>query len=87
MRNRIFWIVAIAVVATLGVVWLTQRFPGALDSRSGQVRLVANLGWLALLVSSLVISFRARPLRRSLVISLSHPVMHDADPSGPQAVI
>ena len=61
MRNRIFWIVAIAVVATLGVVWLTQRFPGALDSRSGQVRLVANLGWLALLVSSLVISFRARP--------------------------
>ena len=49
--------------AAMGAVaaWLSARFPGVLEDRGGRIGLVAALAWLALILSSAAIYFRARP--------------------------
>lgn len=51
-----------AALALLGLVallyYLNSRFPGALAEESGQMRLVYGLGWLTLILSSLIVGWR-----------------------------
>jgi len=60
MRASIIGVIIVAALAAL--IWsLNNAFPSALTESQNQIRLVASLGWLVLLLGSAVLRFRASP--------------------------
>lgn len=58
-----FWLLIAAVVVAVAalVIFLVNRFPGALGNEGARIGLVYQLGWLVLLVSGAIAAWRTRP--------------------------
>ena len=59
--NFVLWIVAAGVALTGLVLFLSSQYPGALDDRLEQPRVVYLGIWAAVLGASLIVHWRERP--------------------------
>lgn len=60
-RSPWFWFALLMGGTILLVLFLESRFPGTLSDPDNRMQLIYRLGWIALIGSSLVFGWRARP--------------------------
>lgn len=60
-RSPWFWLAVFIGATALIIGFLESRFPGTLSNPDNRFSIVHQLGWLALLLSSVIVGWRSRP--------------------------